>query len=101
MPSGDHAGSVSSAWSFVRLTGTAPMRITQMSPTAANATCVPSGEITGRTMPFTGRGDVEVKSRGRRAYVPSARVTCRVAVKGTVAGTASPSVRRRMRPSDT
>ena len=33
-----------------------------MSPTAANAICVPSGEITGRTMPSVLRGVVDVKS---------------------------------------
>jgi hypothetical protein len=36
-----------------------------MSPTAAKAIFVASGEITGRTMPSTGRGTVESKSRRR------------------------------------
>ena len=34
-----------------------------MSPTAANAICLPSGEMTGRTTPSTCRGTVDVKSR--------------------------------------
>src|SRR3954470_18168368 len=40
-----------------------------MSPIAAKAICLPSGEITGWTTPRTWRGAVDVKSRLRRAEV--------------------------------
>ena len=74
-----------------------------MSPTAAKAICLPSGEITGRTMPSTCRGAVDVKSRLRRVRSPAARVTCIVAVKSTVCGMAAadPTLRLRILPSDT
>ena len=72
-----------------------------MSPTAANAICLPSGEITGRTMPSAWRGVVEVKSRLRCAYAVSARVTCIVAAKSIVCAAAAPAVRLRILPSDT
>ncbi len=56
VPSGDHAGSVSRKRSLVMFSAAPPTGITQISPTAANATLVPSGESTGRTMPSTLRG---------------------------------------------
>jgi hypothetical protein len=36
------------------------MGISHRSPSAANATCVPSGEMTGAMMPRTGRGAREL-----------------------------------------
>ena len=70
-----------------------------MSPTAANAICVPSGEITGRTMPSVLRGVVDVKSRTRCVY--SGWITFMVAVKSTVCIGRPASVRRRILPSET
>jgi len=69
-----------------------------MSPIAANATLVPSGEMTGWTMPTTLRGTVESKSRVRWVYC--AFLTCTVAEKGTVC-VAPPSARLRILPSET
>ena len=65
VPSGDQAGSVSNAASCVRFTGLPPTGIAHTSPTAANATCFPSGEMTGRTTPSALRGARESKSRWR------------------------------------
>ena len=52
-PSGDHAASVSTAASFVSRRGAAEPStdISQRSPSAVNATRVPSGEIAGCVMP--------------------------------------------------
>ena len=72
-----------------------------MSPTAANAICLPSGEITGRTTPRTWRGEVDVKSRLRCVYAVSARVTCSVAANSTVCGLPPPALRFRILPSET
>ncbi len=66
MPSGDQAGSVSRKRSFVMFTAAPPTGITQMSPTAAKATFVPSGDSTGRTRPSVLRGVRESKSRFAR-----------------------------------
>ncbi len=70
-----------------------------MSPTAANATWVPSGEMAGRTMPSAGRGVVEVKSRTRRVYC--GRVTCMVALNSTVCIGKPATERLRIFPSET
>ena len=55
-PSGDHAGSASTHASRVSRCGEPASGITHRSPTAVNATCVPSGDTTGCTMPRTGCG---------------------------------------------
>ena len=57
-----------------------------MSPTAAKAICLPSGEIAGPTIPSAWRGVADVKSRLRRVYAVAARVTCIVALKSIVCG---------------
>ena len=72
-----------------------------MSPTAAKAICLPSGEITGRTMPSAGFGVVEVKSRFLRTYVPATRVTCIVAENSIVCAAPPPIERLRILPSET
>src|SRR4026209_4981 len=70
-----------------------------MSPTAANAICEPSGEITGRTRPRVLRGAADVKSRTRCVY--SGCITLIVAVKSTVCIGRPAMDRRRILPSDT
>src|ERR671912_500579 len=72
-----------------------------MSPNAANAICVPSGEITGRTIPSVLRGVVEVKSRARRVYCDAAVTTGIVAVNSIVCIGKPDTERRRILPSDT
>ncbi len=61
--SGDHAGSRSTAESFVIRAGTPPAGITQRSPSAANAIARPFGEIAGDTMPLSGCGSVGSSAR--------------------------------------
>ena len=68
VPSGDHAGSVSTKTSSVSRSGVPPIGMVQMSPSAANAMRLPSGEATGWMIPFTGCGAVESKSRFLRVY---------------------------------
>src|ERR1700676_3271105 len=62
-PSGDQAGSAFTEVSFVSRSGLEPIFISHKSPTATNATCFASGEITGRTIPKAFRGAFESKSR--------------------------------------
>ena len=97
VPSGDHDGSVSTNVSSVSRAGVPPSDIVQMSPSAANVSCLPSGDMTGWMMPFTGCGAVESKSRVFRVY--DGGDTCSVAVK-SIGAAAPPLIERRlMRPS--
>ncbi|PYR34599.1 MAG: hypothetical protein DMF93_23215 [Acidobacteria bacterium] len=61
--SGDHAGSRSTAESFVIRAGTPPSGITQRSPSAAKAIIRPFGEIAGETIPLSGCGSVGSSGR--------------------------------------
>src|SRR5688572_459613 len=70
-----------------------------MSPTAANAICVPSGDSTGRTRPRVLRGVVDVKSRTRGLYC--GWITGMVAVNSMVCTGRPETDRRRILPSDT
>jgi hypothetical protein len=73
LPSGDHAGSVSRKRSFVRFWGFPPIGMSQRSPSAANATDFPSGEMAGAMMPFAGSGPraagSDLIARGDRAAI--------------------------------
>jgi hypothetical protein len=72
-----------------------------MSPTAAKAIVLPSGESAGLTTPSTCRGATDVKSRFRRVYIVAARVTVIVAVKGTTSTLPPSALRLWILPSET
>ena len=63
VPSGDHAGSSSTAESFVICTGVPPTGSTQRSPIAVNAMLRPSGETMGLTMPASRCGSAGSSTR--------------------------------------
>ena len=92
-PSGDHAGSVSRKASCVSRCGAPPTGITHRSPTAANATSFPSGEITGCMIPRTGCGPE--RSNARRFGVNAGRVNDTSAVS-SITRAAPPAAGRRL-----
>jgi hypothetical protein len=63
VPSGDHATSVSTAASLVTRSGLPPIVITHTSPSAANATRLPSRDARGCMIPSTRFAAVALKSR--------------------------------------
>ena len=62
-PSGDQEGSATTTPPpLVRRRASPPTGMTQSSPRAAKATCLPSGDSTARCTPFTGCGAAVSKS---------------------------------------